>query len=152
MTTLYARQEKSHRCIEQTFELFERGWGCDGLWEWHWNMYIIICEMNVQVWCMIQNAWGWCTGMTKRDGMGREVGGGFSMGNTCTPMVDSCQCMAKPIQYCKVISLQLKLNTFILKTKQKIKYKRDWESFWHRYQRRQKEYSTAAKGQTHNNW
>ena len=31
-----------------------------------------------------------------------EVGGGFRMGNTCTPMLDSCQCMAKPIQYCKV--------------------------------------------------
>ena len=29
------------------------------------------------------------------DGMGREVGGGFRMGNTCTPMADSCQCMAK---------------------------------------------------------
>ena len=27
--------------------------------------------------------------------MGREVGGGFGMGNTCTPMADSCQCMAK---------------------------------------------------------
>ena len=27
------------------------------------------------------------------------------------PMVDSCQCMAKPIQYCKVISLQLKLKS-----------------------------------------
>ena len=40
--------------------------------------------------------------------MGREEGGGFRMGNTCTPMADSCQCMAKPIQYCKVISLQLK--------------------------------------------
>ena len=40
-----------------------------------------------------------------RDGMGREVGGGFRFGNTCTPMVDSCWCMAKPIQYCKVISL-----------------------------------------------
>ena len=26
---------------------------------------------------------------------GKEVGGGFRMGNTCTPMVDSCQCMAK---------------------------------------------------------
>ena len=26
---------------------------------------------------------------------------------TCTPMADSCQCMAKPIQYGKVISLQL---------------------------------------------
>ena len=30
-----------------------------------------------------------------RDGMGREVGGGFRMGNTCTSMADSCQCMAK---------------------------------------------------------
>ena len=24
---------------------------------------------------MIQDAWGWCTGMTQRDGIGREVGG-----------------------------------------------------------------------------
>ena len=39
---------------------------------------------------------------------GREVEGVFRMGNTCTPVADSCQCMAKPIQYCKVISLQLK--------------------------------------------
>ena len=35
-------------------------------------------------------SWGWCTGMTQRDGMGKEVGGGFRMGNMCTPMVDSC--------------------------------------------------------------
>ena len=34
--------------------------------------------------------------------MGREMGGGFRMGNTCTPMADSSQCMAKPIQCCKV--------------------------------------------------
>ena len=26
---------------------------------------------------------------------GEEVGEGFRMGNTCTPMADSCQCMAK---------------------------------------------------------
>ena len=45
---------------------------------------------------------GWYTGMTQRDGMGRDMGGRFRMGNTCTPMADSCQCMAKPIQYCKV--------------------------------------------------
>ena len=51
---------------------------------------------------MIHGAQGWCTGMAKRDGMGREVAGGFRMGNTCTPMADSRQCMAKPIQYCKV--------------------------------------------------
>ena len=30
--------------------------------------------------CMIQDAWGWCTGMTQRDGMGREVGGGVQDG------------------------------------------------------------------------
>ena len=30
------------------------------------------------------------------------------MGNTCTLMVDSCECMEKPAQYCKVISFHLK--------------------------------------------
>ena len=40
--------------------------------------------------------------MTQRDGTGREVGGGFRMGNMCTPVADSCSCMAKPMQYCKV--------------------------------------------------
>ena len=34
---------------------------------------------------------GWCSGTTQRDGMGREKGRGFRMGNTCTPMADSCQ-------------------------------------------------------------
>ena len=57
---------------------------------------------------MIQDAWGWYTGMTQRDGMGREEGWGFRLENTCTPVADSCCCMTKPIQYCKVISLQLK--------------------------------------------
>ena len=40
-------------------------------------------------------------GMTQRDGMEREVGGGFRIGNSCIPVANSCQCMAKPIQYCK---------------------------------------------------
>ena len=31
---------------------------------------------------MIQDARGWCTGMTQRDAMGREEEGGFRMGNT----------------------------------------------------------------------
>ena len=29
-------------------------------------------------------------GMTQRDGTGREVGGGFWMGNMCIPVADSC--------------------------------------------------------------
>ena len=36
------------------------------------------------------DAWGWCTGMTQRDGTGWVVGGGFRMGNTCIPVADSC--------------------------------------------------------------
>ena len=47
-------------------------------------------ESPVQVRCMIQGARGWCTGMTQRDGMGTEVGGGFTIGNTCTSVADSC--------------------------------------------------------------
>ena len=44
---------------------------------------------------MRQGAQGWYTGMSLRDGMGREVGGRVRIGNTCTPMADSCECMAK---------------------------------------------------------
>ena len=35
--------------------------------------------------------------MTLRDGVEREVGEGFRMGNTYTPMADSCHHMAKPL-------------------------------------------------------
>ena len=31
---------------------------------------------------MILDAWGWCTGTTQREGMGREEGEGFRLGNT----------------------------------------------------------------------
>ena len=49
--------------------------------------------------------------MTQRDGMGREVGGGFRMGNTGKSMVIHVKVWQKPLQYCKVISLQLiKIN------------------------------------------
>ena len=47
-------------------------------------------ESPVRVRCRIQEAWGWCTGMTQRDVTGREVGAGFRIGNTCTPVADSC--------------------------------------------------------------
>ena len=75
---------------------------------------------------MILDAWGWCTETTQRNGKGREEGRGFRMGNTCIPVADSCLCVAKPIQYFKVISLQL--NKFILKIN-KLK-KKDNCSVW----------------------
>ena len=46
-------------------------------------------------WMHETSAQGWCTGKTQRDEVGREVGGGIGMGNTCKFMADSCQCMAK---------------------------------------------------------
>ena len=38
---------------------------------------------------------------------------GFRMGNTCIPMEDSCPCMAKPIQYCKVFKKRTKKKQFL---------------------------------------
>ena len=64
--------------------------------------YHVWNELPVQVRCMILDAWGWCTGTTQRDGMGREEGGGFRMGNTCIPVADSFWYLAKLIQLCKV--------------------------------------------------
>ena len=58
-------------------------------------------------WMHETSAQAWCTGKTQRDRVERKVGGGIGMGNTCKSMADSCQCMTKPVQYCKVISLQL---------------------------------------------
>ena len=47
-----------------------------------------------------------CSGLVHWDdpeGWDGEGGGrGVRMGNMCTLMADSSQCMAKPIQYCKV--------------------------------------------------
>ena len=40
--TLYARQQKRHRCVEGTFGLRGRGRGWDDLGEWHCNMYTIM--------------------------------------------------------------------------------------------------------------
>ena len=65
---------------------------------------------------MGQVAQGWCTGMTLRDGIGSEMGGGFRIGDTCTPMADSCQCVAKTLQYCNLPPI--KINELILKNKE----------------------------------
>ena len=41
-----------------------------------------------------KGAQGSCTGMTLGDGMGREVGVGFWMGDICAPKADPCRCLA----------------------------------------------------------
>ena len=57
--TLYARQQKRHRCIEQSFGLCGRRRGWDDLGEWHWNMYNIIYETSHQ---SRFDAWYWMLG------------------------------------------------------------------------------------------
>ena len=46
--TLYARQKKRHRCVEQTVGLYGRKLRWDDLREQHQNMYIIKCETDWQ--------------------------------------------------------------------------------------------------------
>ena len=40
---------------------------------------------------MRQGAQGQCTGTMSVGRIGRVVGGGFRMGDTCAPMADSCE-------------------------------------------------------------
>ena len=89
-------QKKRHRCIEQTFGLYGRRWGWN-IWENSIETCILssVKQSASPGWMHKTSAQGWCTGMTQRDGMGREVGGGFRMGNTCKSMADSCQSMSK---------------------------------------------------------
>ena len=87
--TLHARQQKRHKCIEQSFGLCVRRRGWDDLGN-VMETCIISYKKRITSPGSIQDPCGWCTGMTQRDGTGREVGGEFRMGNMCTPMADSC--------------------------------------------------------------
>ena len=61
---------------------------------------------------MRQGAQGWCTGMTQRDGMelGGRGEGGSGWGTHVHPWLSHVNVWQKPLQYCKVISLQLNLK------------------------------------------
>ena len=74
-------------------------------------------NIPVQVRCMRQGARGWCTGMTRGVGWGGRWQGGSGWGTHVHPWLIHVNVWQKPLQYCKVISLQL--NTFILKKKRK---------------------------------
>ena len=62
-------------------------------------------------WMHETSARAWCTGKTQRDWVEREVGGGSGWGIHVTPWLIHVNVWQKPLQYCKVISLQLiKIN------------------------------------------
>ena len=74
------------------------------IWENGIETCIISCMKRVASPGSMYNtdAWGWCTGTTQRDGMGRGKGGGFRMGNASIPVADSFRYLAKLIQFCNV--------------------------------------------------
>ena len=79
--------------------LFDSGReGEDGMFQEN-SIETCILSMVTQItspgWMHETSARTWCTGMTQRDRVEREVRGVIGMGNTCKSMVDSCRCMTK---------------------------------------------------------
>ena len=74
------------------------------IWENGIETGILSCKNQITSLCLMQDTA--CLGLVHGDDPERcygEGGGrGVHVGIACTPVVDSCQCMAKPIQYCKV--------------------------------------------------
>ena len=108
MITLYARQQKRHRCKKQSFGLCGRRRGWDDLREWHWNINIIICEIDRQsrfdAWAGVlrARALGWPRGI----GWGGRWVGDSGWETHVHPWLTPVNVWQKPLQYCKVISLQ----------------------------------------------
>ena len=65
-------------------------------------------HFNETLLCMRQGAQGWSTGMTLRDGMGGRWEGGSGWGTRVQLWLIHPDVWQKSLQYCKVISLQLK--------------------------------------------
>ena len=71
------------------------------IWENGIETCILSCKNRITSLCPLQDTA--CLGLVQGDdpeGCCGEAGGRGVQG--CTPVVESCQCMAKPIQYCKV--------------------------------------------------
>ena len=58
-------------------------------------------------WMYETSAQGWCTGETQRDGVGGRQEEGSGWGTHVNPWLIHVNVWQKPLQYCKVISLQL---------------------------------------------
>ena len=95
--TLCTRQQKRHRCIDQSYGLCGRGRG------WVETHKISCMKRDASPVSMHDTG---CLGLVHWDdpegGEGREEGGGFRMGNAGIPVADSFRYLAKLIQYCKV--------------------------------------------------
>ena len=108
MITLYAKQKKRHWCTEQTFGLWEKARvGCfqrtvsKHAYYQGWN------RSPAQVGCMRQVFGAGALGRPRGMGWGRRWEGGSGWGTHVNPWLIHINVWQKPLQYCKVISLQL---------------------------------------------
>ena len=87
--TLFVRQQKRHRCIEQSFGLC--GWG-----RMIWENGIEICIISYKKWIASPDSMHdtGCLGLVfwnvPEGWYGEGCGRGVRIGNTCTPVADSC--------------------------------------------------------------
>ena len=107
--TLYAKQKKRHRCTEQNFGLCGRRRGWDVLREQHRNMYMF--RSPAQAGCMRQVLGPGALGRPRGIGWRGRWEGGSGWGIHVNTRLIHVNVWQKPLQYCKVISLQLiKIN------------------------------------------
>ena len=103
MITLYAEQKKKDTDLQNSL-LDSVGEGEGGMVQ-EKSIETCILSRVKQItspgWMHETSARTWCTGKTQRERVGREVGGGIRMGNTCKPMAVSFQCMTKFTTYKK---------------------------------------------------
>ena len=92
--TLYAKQKKRHRCIEQTFGplWYKVRVGC---FERTALKRVLprVKQITSPGWMHGTGAQAWCTGRTRGVWLGMGVGGGDWIGITLGSMADSCQCV-----------------------------------------------------------
>ena len=119
--TLYAKHKKRHRCIEQTFGLYGRRRGWDILrtelkhvYYQGWN------RSPAQVGCMRQVLRAGALGRPRGMGWEGRQEGGSGWGTHVNSWLIHVNVWQKPLQYCKIISLQLiKINEKKKKKKMK---------------------------------
>ena len=74
------------------------------IWENGTEICTLSCKKRITSLCSMQDAG--CLGLVHGDDLegccGEGGRRGFMFGSSCTPVADSCQCVPKPIQYCKV--------------------------------------------------
>ena len=129
MITLYAKQKKRHRCTEHFWTLWEKG--RVGCFERTASKHVYYLGWNrspAQVGCMRQMLRPGALGSPRGIGWRGRWEGGLGWGIHVYPWLIHVNVWQKPLQCCKVISLQLikKINKNKVNQKQTNKQKNKW--------------------------